>query len=103
MGTTVGGTLGGLAGIAAGAGALVIPGIGPILAVGPLAAGLTGAAAGGLTGALVDMGIPEDRGNYYEEQVKQGNILAVVESKENMVDEVSDVMRKNDARDVERH
>ncbi len=68
-----------------------------------MAAGLTGAAAGGLTGSLVDMGIPEDRGNYYEEEVKEGNIVAVIEAKDEMVNEVVDSLENNGARDVESH
>ncbi len=48
-GTVTGGVLGGIAGLLAGAGALLIPGIGPIVAAGPFAttAGLVG---GGLAG-----------------------------------------------------
>ncbi|MDE0584703.1 general stress protein, partial [Planococcus sp. A6] len=45
-GAATGGALGGLGGVLAGLGALAIPGIGPIVAAGPIAAGLTGAAAG---------------------------------------------------------
>ncbi len=103
MGATIGGTMGGIAGLAAGVGALAIPGIGPILAAGPIAAGLTGTAAGGLAGSLVDMGIPQDRGTYYEDEVKSGNILAVVEAEDDMVDEVIDSLENNGARDVESH
>lgn len=64
---------------------------------------MTGTAAGGLAGSLVDMGIPEDRGNYYEEEVKGGNILAVVEAEDEMVDEVIDSLENNGARNVESH
>src|SRR3954471_20931598 len=45
-GAATGGALGGVLGILAGVGALAIPGIGPIIAAGPIAAGLTGAAVG---------------------------------------------------------
>lgn len=102
-GTATGGTLGALGGLAAGAGALAIPGIGPIIAAGPIAAGLTGAAAGGIAGGLVDMGIPQDRGNYYEEQVKGGKILTAVEADDNKVDDVASFLRNNGATDVETH
>ncbi len=102
-GATTGGTIGGLAGLIAGAGALTIPGIGPIVAAGPIAAGLTGVAAGGITGSLVDMGIPEDRGEYYENEVKKGSIIATVEADRAKVNEVASFMRKNQARDVEIH
>src|SRR5690554_2847231 len=49
-GATTGASLGALGGLALGAGALAIPGLGPLVAAGPIAAALTGAAAGGLGG-----------------------------------------------------
>ncbi|RHW41494.1 hypothetical protein D1B31_07160 [Neobacillus notoginsengisoli] len=86
-GAATGGVLGGLAGFLAGVGALAIPGVGPILAAGPIAATLTGAAvgagAGGLAGALIGMGIPEDEANRYESDVKAGKILVLVDEDEN--------------------
>src|SRR5690606_3670541 len=57
-GTAWGGALGAVGGLLAGAGALAIPGVGPIIAAGPLAAALSGAVAGGLAGGLMDLGIP---------------------------------------------
>ncbi|MBT2693950.1 general stress protein [Bacillus sp. ISL-55] len=88
-GAATGGVLGGLTGLLAGIGALAIPGIGPIVAAGPIAATLTGAAvgagAGGLAGALIGMGIPEDEAERYEGYVKEGKILVVVERDENRV------------------
>jgi len=102
-GTWTGGTLGGLAGIAAGVGAMAIPGIGPVVALGPIAAGLSGVAAGGIAGALIDMGIPAEEGEQYEEQVRQGRILAVVESDEDKVYDTAAVFRKNGADDVKSH
>ncbi len=80
QGAAWGGGLGALGGILAGAGAIAIPGIGPILAAGPLAAGLTGAVAGGIAGGLIDLGIPEEAGQQFEEDVKQGRLLAIVET-----------------------
>lgn len=90
-GAATGGVLGGLTGLLAGIGALAIPGIGPIVAAGPIAATLTGAAvgagAGGLTGALIGMGIPEEDADRYEGYVKEGKILVVVERREDRVQE----------------
>jgi hypothetical protein len=61
----------------------VIPVIGPILAVGPLAAALIsaagGAAAAGVAGALIGWGIPEEDAKYYEGQVQSGKYLVTVE------------------------
>jgi hypothetical protein len=77
-GAVVGGTLGWLAGI----GALAIPGVGPLIAAGPIVAALAGVgvggAVGGLTGALVGMGIPEYEAKRYEGRVKDGGILLSV-------------------------
>lgn len=82
-GAATGGVLGGLTGLLAGVGALAIPGIGPIVAAGPIAATLTGAAvgagAGGIAGALIGMGIPEEEANRYEEDVKSGKILVLID------------------------
>ena len=102
-GTATGGALGGIAGLVAGAGALAIPGIGPIIAAGPIAAGLTGVAAGGLAGGLMDLGIPEERGEHYENEVKSGKILAAIEANEDKIDDASSVLRDNGASDVESH
>ena len=102
-GTTTGGILGGLAGLAVGAGALAIPGLGPIVAAGPIAGMLSGAATGGIAGGLLDWGIPEERGRYYEEEVKRGKILAAVRTHEQKVQKAADIMRQNGARDVETH
>ncbi len=86
-GAATGGALGGLAGLLVGVGALAIPGIGPLVAAGPLAATLTGTAvgvgAGGLAGALIGMGIPEEEVDRYEGYVKEGKILVVVERRKN--------------------
>ncbi|PLR77367.1 hypothetical protein CU633_11280 [Bacillus sp. V3-13] len=82
-GAATGGVLGGLTGLLVGIGALAIPGIGPLVAAGPIAAALTGAAvgagAGGLAGALIGMGIPEDEARQYEDEVKTGRILVLVD------------------------
>ncbi len=102
-GTVTGGALGGLAGLLAGAGALLIPGIGPIIAAGPLAAGLTGVVTGGVAGGLIDYGIPEGRGEYYEEQVRQGSILVTLKSSAEKVDLAASILRDHGAQDVETH
>jgi hypothetical protein len=74
-GAVVGGALGLLAGI----GALAIPGIGPLIAAGPLMATLAGigvgGAVGGFSGALIGMGIPEYEAKLYEGYIQKGAIL----------------------------
>ncbi|VEF48574.1 membrane protein [Bacillus freudenreichii] len=82
-GAATGGVLGGLGGVLAGLGTLAIPGIGPVIAAGPIVAGLSGAAAGagvgGLAGALIGMGIPEDDAHRYHDEVNEGKILVLVD------------------------
>lgn len=103
-GTWWGAGIGAGAGLLASAGALAIPGLGPLVAAGPLAAALSGAATGGIAGALLDWGIPAERGRYYEEQVRQGKTLTVVQSTdERRVDEAARILRDHGARDVETH
>ena len=102
-GTVTGGAIGGTAGVLAGLGALAIPGIGPIVAIGPIAAGLAGAVAGGLVGGLVDLGIPENRSKFYENKVKEGKVLAVVKADDNEVNDVREIYGKCGASDIEIH
>ena len=79
-----GGILGGAFGWLVGIGALAIPGLGPFVAAGPLAAALSGAAVGagtgGIIGALVGMGIPEYEAKRYEGKLREGNLLISVHS-----------------------
>lgn len=102
-GTATGGVIGGLAGLAIGAGALAIPGIGPLFAAGPIAGLLSGAATGGIAGSLIDWGIPAERGRYYEEEVKKGKMLTVIRAHEQKVQLAADLLRQNGAKDVETH
>lgn len=84
-GAGVGGLLGGGLGWLMGIGALAIPGLGPFIAAGPIMALLGGAAAGaalgGLSGALIGLGVPEYEAKRYEGQVKAGNILISVHTR----------------------
>ncbi len=77
-----GAAVGGIAGLALALAPLAIPGIGPILAAGPIAAALAGAGlgavAGGLVGGLARLGVPEHEAQYYAEAVRCGGILITV-------------------------
>jgi len=102
-GAAWGSGIGALGGLMAGVGALAIPGVGPILAAGPIAATLSGAVAGGIGGGLLDLGIPEDRGRQYEEDVKQGRILCIVEADDERAEEAARLMNEAGADEVETH
>lgn len=81
-GVATGGAVGGTLGLLAGIGALAIPGVGPLIAAGPIMGALAGlgvgGAVGGIVGALVGLGIPEYEAKRYEGAVKGGGTLLSV-------------------------
>lgn len=85
-----GAAAGGIFGLLLGAAAMLIPGIGPVVAVGPISAalagaltgGVTGAVVGGIGGALVHAGVPEEEASYYEERFRTGGVLVAVQTDE---------------------
>lgn len=99
-GATWGAGIGAAAGLLATAGAITVPGLGPLIAAGPLAAALGGAATGGVAGALIEWGIPEQRGRELEQREREGMFVALVEA-EGTASQASDVLRRNGAREVE--
>jgi hypothetical protein len=104
-GAVSGGLLGGIAGLVIGISALTIPGVGPIIAAGPIASALVGAGigavAGGVIGALVDWGVPEEHAEYYAEGVRRGGTLVAVKAHESQVNDISDIMRRYGPVDIE--
>jgi len=105
-GAIAGGAIGGLAGLLVGLGALTIPGIGPVIAAGPIVAGLTGAgigaAAGGIFGALVGWGIPESEAELYAEGVRRGATIVAVRAPENRVERAVEIISDYDPVDIQR-
>ncbi|HTM51822.1 MAG TPA: hypothetical protein VL285_24170 [Bryobacteraceae bacterium] len=100
-GAVLGGALGWLAGI----GALAIPGVGPLIAAGPIMGALAGAgiggATGGVIGALVGMGIPEYEAKRYEGRVREGGVLLSVHcDNSDWVKRAKDVLKSTGAQDV---
>jgi hypothetical protein len=81
-GATTGAVVGGIVGWLAGIGALAIPGVGPLIAAGPIVAMLAGAgavgAAGGIVGTLVGLGIPEYEAKRFEGRVRSGGTLVSI-------------------------
>ena len=78
-GAGIGAGVGGTAGLLAGLGLLAIPGLGPVVAAGWLAATAVGAAAGaatgGIVGALTEAGVSEEDAHSYAEGVRRGGTL----------------------------
>jgi hypothetical protein len=105
IGVATGGLLGGAFGLIAGLGILAIPGIGPLIAAGPLLAALSGLSAGGtlggIMGALIGNGIPENEAHYYESHVRGGKILLTVRvSEEDLAYQAKGVLEEQGAENV---
>lgn len=95
-----GGVLGGIIGAAA---SLLIPGFGPVIAGGILAATLggaaLGAAAGGILGALTGMGVPEEEARYYQGEFEAGRTIVTVKAGDREQEAVG-ILRRNGAYDA---
>jgi hypothetical protein len=78
-GAVTGGMLGG---ILAAAIAVLIPGVGPVLAGGVMAAffggAIAGTAVGGIFGAMTGLGISEDEARFYEQEFNSGRAIVAV-------------------------
>ena len=104
-GVTTGGVVGGTLGLLAGIGVLAIPGVGPLIAAGPIMASLAGlgigGAVGGIVGALVGMGIPEYEAKRYEGAVKEGGTLLSVHcDTSEQIDAAKTALKETGARDI---
>ena len=108
-GTTTGvaasGAIGGTLGLLAGIGALAIPGVGPLIAAGPIMGALAGlgvgGAVGGLIGALVGMGIPEYEAKRYEGRIKDGGVLLSVHcDTSDQITRAKDLLKQTGAEDI---
>jgi hypothetical protein len=105
-GAVAGAVIGGGAGLAASLMGLAIPGVGPILAAGPIAAVLAGAGvgavAGGVIGALTHVGVSEDDAHYYAEAVRRGGALVTLSADDTRAEQAAEIMRSHGAIDIER-
>jgi hypothetical protein len=107
-GATGGAVVGGVGGLLAGLGILAIPGLGPVVAAGWLAATAVGAgvgavvggAAGGLIGALQKEGVSEDDAHVYSEGVRRGGTLVSAKVSDDLVPEADAVLERHRAVDA---
>jgi hypothetical protein len=96
--------LGELSGVVLAAIALVLPGIGPIVAAGPLSAGLgetAGHVAGSVASALSASGVSEARAEALERGIKEGAVLLGVHTTADLAADVRRVLELSGAREVE--
>lgn len=101
----VGGAVGGTLGLLAGLGAIAIPGLGLLVAAGPILAALSGAAVGAATGAvaggLVGLGIPEIHAKLYEGKINEGKLLIAVHTEsDDQIQRAKSVLTARGAQDV---
>jgi hypothetical protein len=79
MGGAVGGVVGGALGLSTAS--MVLPGVGPIIVMGLLAAGLAGAAGGHAVGETVERrlgtGLPRDELEVYAEALRRGRTVVI--------------------------
>jgi hypothetical protein len=107
-GAGLGAILGGAAGWLVGIGALAIPGVGPIVAAGPIAAALgvagttaaagagVGIVTGGIVGALTGWGFSEAEAREYQQRVARGDILVAVDVMDDRAaDRAEDILRQH--------
>ncbi|MCI0398731.1 MAG: hypothetical protein L0332_23065 [Chloroflexi bacterium] len=97
--------VGGLGGFVIGLAVVAIPGVGPVLAAGPIAAALLGAAAGavtgGLIGALMDLGFTRDEAETYLEGIRRGGTLVSVHTPDERIDEAMSILEQHDPVDLD--
>jgi hypothetical protein len=101
----IGAAVGGIGGLLLSVAGLAIPGIGPVLAAGPIVAALggagLGAAAGGVIGALVESGVPEEKAGHYAESVRRGGTLITVRASGDRADRAAELLDRAGAVDID--
>lgn len=108
-GAAVGAGVGLIAGLGLAAAALIVPGVGPILAGGVLASALgvaagttvAGAAVGGAVGYLRDMGMSEQAATHYADRLNEGDYLITATIDPAQYDEVKRLLLKYNAAGVD--
>jgi uncharacterized protein (TIGR02271 family) len=105
-GAGTGAAIGGAAALLLSLTALTIPGIGPVLAAGPLAALIAGAGigatAGGLVSGLTRLGVEGDDAHSYAEGLKRGGTLVTVNTDNHHADLAVNLMRRLGAVEIDK-
>jgi hypothetical protein len=105
-----GANFGAVTGALVGLGAMLIPGIGPVVAAGPLVAALTGAGlgaaagaiTGGLTASMIDFGLDREYAGYYAEGVRRGGAMVAVRADEGRASQVESILNRHGMVDIDR-
>ncbi|MBO9198306.1 hypothetical protein J5277_29700 [Rhizobium sp. 16-449-1b] len=107
-GAGIGAVAGGAGGLLTGLGMMAIPGVGPVVAAGWLAATAAGAVAGavaggavgGIVGAMIKEGVPEDEANFYAEGIRRGGSVVTAKIDEGKVPEAQAILNSSRPVDV---
>ena len=110
-GAGTGAWVGGLFGLLVGAAFIWVPGFGPLLVAGPLAAmllggiegALAGAAGGGILGALVGWGVSKKHILKYEDQLKGGKYLVIAHGSADNVARARSILGSSGAAELNVH
>ena len=106
-GAEIGGAIGGVGGLLTGLGVMAIPGVGPVVAAGWLAATAVGAvagaaaggAAGGIVGAMTKEGVSEPHAHVYAEGVRRGGSLVTARVEDRLAEPARVILKKGRAVD----
>ncbi|CCV05641.1 conserved hypothetical protein [Mesorhizobium metallidurans STM 2683] len=107
-GAGIGAVVGGAGGLLTGLGIMAIPGVGPVVAAGWLAATAAGAlagaavggAAGGIIGALTDSGVSEGDAHVYAESVRRGGTLVTAKVDDELVASAEQILSQSRSVDL---
>jgi hypothetical protein len=108
-GAGIGAVVGGAGGLLTGLGLMAIPGVGPVVAAGWLAATAVGAlggaavggAAGGMVGALTNSGVSEDNAHAYAEGVRRGGTLVTAKVADDLATEAEEILGSANSVDMD--
>jgi hypothetical protein len=107
-GAGIGAVVGGAGGLLTGLGIMAIPGVGPVVAAGWLAATATGivagavagGAVGGLVGSLTESGVPEGDAHVYAEGVRRGGTLVSAKVDDDLVADAEQILGQSRSVDL---
>jgi hypothetical protein len=99
-----------IVGALVGMAAMIVPGIGPVIAAGPLVSVLIGAGVGAVAGAftgglvagLTHMGIPEEDVEFYAEGVRRGGTLLIARVPDEKLVTAVDLLREHEPINLQR-
>lgn len=102
-GAGIGAVVGGAGGLLTGLGLMAIPGVGPVVAAGWLAAtaaaaaagAVAGGAAGGIIGGLTSSGVPERDAHFYAEGVRRGGTLVTAKVEDALAPEAEAILKRS--------